>query len=403
MMTIMMIARNKNTSRTTMPMNTRSMAAVCYCVCFLLGMYSAFDAQVQVQVATAYTTQIRPSHLQTQTWEPSVLVGKPTTTTTTTTSPTPIPSLLHKKNKKHNININRTTKEVAPMKKKEIATSMSSMWERLAEIKAADEIIEGTVLSVNAGGAIVQITSKDHHGIVKAFLPKSQVSMKSHTARRTELIGTVLPFKIVSIADYSYGSKHRRLVVSHKRAVAAQQQLWKTGDVVHDGVVTAITSYGAFISFHKGRRQGLLHKNNISHNDWKLVRTKNEDGYMIDDCFRNEWETKQVLLKVGSPVKCLIIRITKEGDDHRSDRISLSTEALEPEPGDMLCNPNMVFTKAAETATTYNDRSELENFVMNEIANEIATTNTLLPSSSSTTILTMNHNKNTNEHHLLRP
>jgi len=399
---IMMIARNKKTSRTTMPMNTRSMAAVCYCVCFLLGVYFALDAQVQVQVATAYTTQIRPSHLQTQTWEPSVLVGKPTTTTTTTTSPTPIPSLLHKKNKKNNITINRTTKAAAPMKKEEIATSMSSMWERLAEIKAADEIIEGTVISVNSGGAIVQMISHDcTTGIVKAFLPKSQVSMKSHTARRTELIGTVLPFKIVSIADYSYGSKHRRLVVSHKRAVAAQQQKLKTGDVVHDGVVTAITSYGAFISFHKGRRQGLLHKNNISHNDWKLVRTKNEDGYLIDDCFRNDWETKQVLLKVGSPVKCLIIRITKEGDDQRSDRISLSTEALEPEPGDMLCNPNMVFTKAAETATIYNDRSELENFVMNEIANEIATTNTLLPSSS--TILTMNHNKNKNEHHLLRP
>jgi len=382
-------------------MNTRSMAAVCYCVCFLLGVYFALDAPIQVQVATAYTTQIRPSHLQTQTWEPSVLVGKPTTTTTTTTSPTPIPSLLHKKNKKHNININRTTKEVAPMKKKEIATSMSSMWERLAEIKAADEIIEGTVLSVNAGGAIVQITSKDHHGIVKAFLPKSQVSMKSHTARRTELIGTVLPFKIVSIADYSYGSKHRRLVVSHKRAVAAQQQLWKTGDVVHDGVVTAITSYGAFISFHKGRRQGLLHKNNISHNDWKLVRTKNEDGYLIDECFRNDWETNKVLLKVGSQVKCLITRITDEGG-----RISLSTEALEPEPGDMLCNPNLVFEKAAETATKYNDRLELEDFIMNEIATEIATstiTNTLLPSSSSTTFLTMNHNKNTNEHHLLRP
>jgi len=388
---IMMIARNKKTSRTTMPMNTRSMAAVCYCVCFLLGVYFALDAQVQVQVATAYTTQIRPSHLKTQTWETSV-VGKPTATTT----PTPIPSLLHNKHK-NNISINHSTK-AAPMKEE---ISMSSMWERLAEIKAADDIIEGTILSVNSGGAIVQITSKDHKGIVKAFLPKSQESTKSTTTRRTELIGTVLPLKIVSIADYSYGSKHRRLVVSHKRAVAAQQTELKTGDVVHDGIVTAITSYGAFISFHNGRKQGLLHKNNISHNDWKLVRTKNEDGYMIDECFLNEWETNQVLLKVGSPVKCLIIRITKEGDDQRSDRISLSTEALEPEPGDMLCNPNMVFTKAAETATIYNDRSELENFVMNEIANEIATTNTLLPSSS--TILTMNHNKNKNEHHLLRP
>ena len=82
------------------------------------------------------------------------------------------------------------------------------------------------------------------------------------------------PLKVVSIADYSYGSKHRRLVVSHKWAVAQQLQ---TGDVVYDGIVTAITSYGASIPFQHGRMQGLLHKNNISQNDWKLVRTKNEE------------------------------------------------------------------------------------------------------------------------------
>ena len=91
---------------------------------------------------------------------------------------------------------------------------------------------------------------------------------------------------------------------------------------------------------------------------------------------------------------CLILRNTNEGgDEHRAGRISLSTEALEPEAfepeaGDMLCDPTVVFEKAAETATEYNDRLELEDCVMNEIAKEIATTNTLLPSSSTTTTTT---------------
>ena len=37
----------------------------------------------------------------------------------------------------------------------------------------------------------------------------------------------------------------------------------------------------------------------------------------------------------------------------KEDRISLSTKALEPEPGDMLTDPQKVFDKAEEMAARY--------------------------------------------------
>jgi len=288
------------------------------------------------------------------------------------------------------------------------------MWERMKEIAATNDITEGTVISVNNGGAIVKITSRDYKGTVKAFLPNSHLSIKSTCTATSTLIGTVLPLQIVSISDYSMKNKHRRLVVSHKWAV--REQL-KTGDVVHDGIVTAIKSYGAFIAFNNGSIQGLLHKNQISHNDWKLVRNDNEDGYIIDNCFRDEWETNQVLLKVGSHVKCMIIRKSsnnnnnnnnkdKNVDHHHNRRISLSTETLESEPGDMLCDPQLVFEKAEETALRYMDRLELEDFLSSEIATMIPTStkHKLLSMSTSTCNTNNTNNNNDNEPNgLLRP
>ena len=39
--------------------------------------------------------------------------------------------------------------------------------------------------------------------------------------------------------------------------------------------------------------------------------------------------------------------------DSERGRISLSTKALEPEPGDMLTDPQKVFSKAEEMAAKY--------------------------------------------------
>eukprot|EP00751_Fragilariopsis_kerguelensis_P035796 CAMPEP_0170951316 /NCGR_PEP_ID=MMETSP0735-20130129/30571_1 /TAXON_ID=186038 /ORGANISM="Fragilariopsis kerguelensis, Strain L26-C5" /LENGTH=472 /DNA_ID=CAMNT_0011362093 /DNA_START=274 /DNA_END=1695 /DNA_ORIENTATION=+ len=271
-----------------------------------------------------------------------------------------------------------------------------SIWGRVTYIFATNEITQGKVISVNKGGMIVKITSDGYKGNVNAFLPNSYYFASSSSTSTTttttssnkkkELIGRVLPIQIVSMTD-TPNHAHPQVVVSHKSALAQFPQLNTdhdyddptiASDLVTDGIVTAITAQGALISFTAGaagltkngqqqqhqqpqQQQGLLHKNHISFHDWKLVPTPTNDGYIIDACFRDEkekcgGETNQVLLKIGSRVKCLILHSNNnlveeddEGHGSSSSRISLSTEALEPKPGDMLCDPERVFAKAQET------------------------------------------------------
>mmetsp|Transcript_16850 Transcript_16850/g.19200 ORF Transcript_16850/g.19200 Transcript_16850/m.19200 type:complete len:501 (-) Transcript_16850:569-2071(-) len=275
-----------------------------------------------------------------------------------------------------------------------------SIWERVTYIHATNEITHGKVISVNKGGVIVKITSDGYKGTVNAFLPNSSLaSSLSSTSTTTttssnkkkELIGRVLLIQVVSITDTNKHA-HPQVVVSHKSALAlTQHQLEltlqvkptmdrdpKNIDLVTDGIVTDIQSEGAVISFQNehGKQQGLLHKNHISSHGWKLVQTPTNDGYIIDACFRDEEcdETHDVVLKIGSRVTCLILRNNnsnynnnqedRDDDDDDDDdsesgnhhhrhstnpMISLSTEALEPKPGDMLCDPQRVFAKAQET------------------------------------------------------
>mmetsp|Transcript_16852 Transcript_16852/g.19203 ORF Transcript_16852/g.19203 Transcript_16852/m.19203 type:complete len:504 (-) Transcript_16852:610-2121(-) len=276
-----------------------------------------------------------------------------------------------------------------------------SIWGRVTYIFATNEITQGKVISVNKGGMIVKITSDGYKGNVNAFLPNSYYFASSSSTSTTttttssnkkkELIGRVLLIQVVSITDTNKHA-HPQVVVSHKSALAlTQHQLEltlqvkptmdrdpKNIDLVTDGIVTDIQSEGAVISFQNehGKQQGLLHKNHISSHGWKLVQTPTNDGYIIDACFRDEEcdETHDVVLKIGSRVTCLILRNNnsnynnnqedRDDDDDDDDdsesgnhhhrhstnpMISLSTEALEPKPGDMLCDPQRVFAKAQET------------------------------------------------------
>jgi len=54
------------------------------------------------------------------------------------------------------------------------------------------------------------------------------------------------------------------------------------------------------------------------------------------------------VLNVNDQMKVMIIDL-----DSERGRISLSTKALEPEPGDMLTDPQKVFSKAEEMAAKY--------------------------------------------------
>lgn len=45
--------------------------------------------------------------------------------------------------------------------------------------------------------------------------------------------------------------------------------------------------------------------------------------------------------------------------DNDGTRVSLSTKALEPQPGDMLKNPGLVYEKADEMAALFRERTQV--------------------------------------------
>ena len=134
-----------------------------------------------------------------------------------------------------------------------------------------------------------------------------------------------------------------KLVVSNRRAVIeAQMTEISRGDVL-TGTVAAIKPYGAFIEV--GGMSGLLHISQISYD-------------RIEDLSQT--------LTMGMPIKCMII-----DHDKVNGRIALSTKTLEPEPGDMLRNPQRVYDLAEETAAKYHERMEAERLAREQAAKEI--------------------------------
>jgi small subunit ribosomal protein S1 len=103
------------------------------------------------------------------------------------------------------------------------------------------------------------------------------------------------------------------------------------GEVVI-GSVRGIKPYGAFIDI--GGVSGLLHISEISH---------------------DHIDTPHSVFNVNDELKVMIIDL-----DAERGRISLSTKQLEPEAGDMLKNPTLVFEKAEEMAAKYREKMRAE-------------------------------------------
>jgi small subunit ribosomal protein S1 len=94
------------------------------------------------------------------------------------------------------------------------------------------------------------------------------------------------------------------------------------------GAVRGLKPYGAFIDI--GGVSGLLHISEISH---------------------DHIDTPHSVFNVNDEIKVMIIDL-----DAERGRISLSTKQLEPEPGDMVKNPDLVFDKAEEMAEKYREQ-----------------------------------------------
>jgi len=101
----------------------------------------------------------------------------------------------------------------------------------------------------------------------------------------------------------------------------------QVGEVVL-GAVRGLKPYGAFIDI--GGVSGLLHISEISH---------------------DHIDTPHSVFNVNDEIKVMIIDL-----DAERGRISLSTKQLEPEPGDMVKNPDLVYDKAEEMAAKYREQ-----------------------------------------------
>ena len=184
-------------------------------------------------------------------------------------------------------------------------------WERVRQLQKEDATIYSEVFATNRGGALVRVEG------LRGFIPGSHISTRK---AKEELVADFLPLKFLEVDE-----ERNRLVLSHRRAlVERKMNRLEVGEVVIGGV-RGIKPYGAFIDI--GGVSGLLHISEISH---------------------EHIETPHSVLNVNDQMKVMIIDL-----DAERGRISLSTKALEPEPGDMLTDPQKVFDNAEEMAAKY--------------------------------------------------
>ncbi len=187
-------------------------------------------------------------------------------------------------------------------------------WERVRQLQAEDATVRSGVFATNRGGALVRIEG------LRGFIPGSHISTRKP---KEDLVGEELPLKFLEVDE-----ERNRLVLSHRRAlVERKMNRLEVGEVVI-GTVRGIKPYGAFIDI--GGVSGLLHISEISH---------------------EHIDTPHSVFNVNDELKVMIIDL-----DAERGRISLSTKQLEPEPGDMIKNRDVVFDKAEEMAAKYREQ-----------------------------------------------
>ena len=187
-------------------------------------------------------------------------------------------------------------------------------WERVRQLQNEDATVRSLVFATNRGGALVRIEG------LRGFIPGSHISTRKP---KEELVSEELPLKFLEVDE-----DRNRLVLSHRRAlVERKMNRLEVGEVVI-GTVRGIKPYGAFIDI--GGVSGLLHISEISH---------------------DHIDTPHSVFNVNDEVKVMIIDL-----DAERGRISLSTKQLEPEPGDMIKNRDLVYDKAEEMAARYREQ-----------------------------------------------
>jgi small subunit ribosomal protein S1 len=187
-------------------------------------------------------------------------------------------------------------------------------WQRVRQLQEEDATVYSNVFATNRGGALVRVEG------LRGFIPGSHISAKD---TKEDLVGQDLPLKFLEVDE-----ERNRLVLSHRRALVERKMNGLEVGQVVIGSVRGIKPYGAFIDI--GGVSGLLHISEISH---------------------DHIDTPHSVFNVNDELKVMIIDL-----DAERGRISLSTKQLEPEPGDMPKNRDLVFEKAEEMAVKFREK-----------------------------------------------
>ena len=184
--------------------------------------------------------------------------------------------------------------------------------------------VEGVVKEVIKGGYRVEVLGQ------RAFCPISQIS-KVFCETPEQHLEQTYGFQLIEYKEDGRNLVLSRRVLQEREAAARASELWQTLEVgsVHDGVVTSLQKYGAFVDI--GGVDGLVHVSEISHvrvNDPKealsvgqsvQVQIKELDGEnqkislslkaLLDD----PWNEALQELGAGRTVTGRVVRLTQFG------------------------------------------------------------------------------------------
>ena len=213
-------------------------------------------------------------------------------------------------------------------------------WRFLEKTMEASEVIEGKITGFNRGGSIVEVEG------VQGFVPMSQLVSVPRDRFRLyqEDSGSLPPEELEGLEkaqDAELGKQikmkvlevnrsRNRAIFSERQAVQESRDALKAKLILElqegatrKGVVTGISSFGAFVDL--GGADGLIH---ISELSWSMVNTPEE------------------VVRVGQELEVFILRV-----DAENKKIALSLRRLQPEPWETISERHSVGDVVNATVT----------------------------------------------------
>lgn len=200
----------------------------------------------------------------------------------------------------------------------------SMVLNQLHDAHEHDIPVEGTVKEAIKGGFSVSVLGQ------RAFCPISQIADR-YVENAEEHVGRTYQFQIIQ-----FGEDGRNIVVSRRRLLEAEaaenaRSLWLKIDIgqTHEGVVTSIKPYGAFVDI--GGLEGLLHISELSYsrvgdpNEVLAIgqkiqvsikdmdKEKNRLSFSLKALSNDPWNEVESLLHVNRVYSGRVVRLTRFG------------------------------------------------------------------------------------------